>query len=62
MTYEKLNEKTHRLGYLVSLQPPKSITSEKLELIKLQKLRKTYPEYQDEQKKTEFLLYLLQEA
>ncbi len=57
MTYETLVEKIQFLGYQVSTKPELGP-----ELVRLQKLRKTYPEYQEEERKTGFLLNLLREA
>ncbi len=57
MTYETLIEKIHFLSYHIHTKPELGP-----ELVRLQKLRKTYPEYQEEERKTGFLLNLLREA
>ena len=57
MNYEELSERIQRLIYLVSDESEGEILLEN-ELIKLLELRKSFPEYQQEKRKTDFLLYL----
>jgi len=57
VNYEELSERIQRLIYLVSDESEGEILLEN-ELIKLLELRKSFPEYQQEKRKTDFLLYL----
>jgi len=57
VNYEELSERIQRLTYLVSDELEGEILLEN-ELIKLLELRKSFPEYQEEKRKTDFLLYL----
>jgi len=55
--YEELSERIQCLTYLVSDESEEKTLLEN-ELIKLLELRKSFPEYQEEKRKTDFLLYL----
>ncbi|HHV39605.1 MAG TPA: hypothetical protein GXX70_08995 [Tepidimicrobium sp.] len=59
MTYEEITEKIQLLGCLVMDEKRSSdskLSFNEKELVRLQKLRKTYPEYEEEEKKLNNLL------
>ncbi|HHY13087.1 MAG TPA: hypothetical protein GX526_00370 [Thermoanaerobacterales bacterium] len=61
LTYEEITEKIQRLGCLV-LDEKRGFKSKptfnEKELVRLQELRKTYPEYEEEKRKADILLSL----